>query len=172
MSFLSVQKGGGVSIYLIRCLIGHFKFGRMCIFTSHRFHLFHFCFVFFSRTDFASPHSIGGEAVPDDDGLPFVHSVSQLQGGSFCGAERKRLPRRLQLAAASPATWCVSPPCACVKVLNREVAYCGFLHEGASHYKKLGTLCWVLSPIFRMCLIIYTVLYKLWLHVNHGRPSK
>lgn len=96
--------------------------------------LFHFCFS--SCTDFASPHSIGGEAVPDDDGLPFVHSVSQLQGGSFCGAERKRLPRRLQLPVASPATWCVSPLCACVKVLNSmlegEDAYCGFLHEGTS----------------------------------------
>lgn len=67
--------------------------------------LFHF---FFSCKDFASPYSISGEAVPDDHRLPFVHSVSQLQGGSFCGAERKRLPRRLQLAAASPATWCVS----------------------------------------------------------------
>lgn len=71
--------------------------------------------VFFFSADFASPYSICGEAVPDNNGLPSVHSVPQLQGGSFCGAERKGLPRRLQLAAASAATGLVSL-CVCVKV--------------------------------------------------------
>lgn len=64
---------------------------------------------FFSLfADLASPHSVCGEALPDHHRLSSGHPVPQLQAGSFCGAERKRLPRHLQLTAASSTAWWVS----------------------------------------------------------------
>lgn len=106
--------------------------------------------MFFFGADFASPYSIGGEAVPDNNRLPVVHSVSQLQGGSFRVTERKRLPRCLQLAAASAATWWASL-CVPVKVFNSCLKGVGLSRRSISPCRKTGRIvienvCWVAFP--------------------------
>lgn len=75
--------------------------------------------LYFSCADFASPHSICGEAFTDHHRLSSGHPVSQLQGGSFCGTERTRLPRHLQLTVASSTAWWVS---LCLSVLRSALS--------------------------------------------------
>lgn len=97
--------------------------------------------------DFASSHSLCGEALPDYLRLSAGDSVSQLQGGSFRGTERKRLPRRLQLTAASSAArwvrWRCTPVFSSVRY-ERSVHFRHFSHP----FNRVRRWMYVLNSLF------------------------